>query len=434
MDSFKEFTEQKQVVLESNQAIKKHLSHLEDLAIEYGKPGYYQFCEHVDSILRKIEGLKTSQDINLKVDGSMMILFGNDPRKEFKGKFFVSTKSGLSVKNPKINHSHQDINKNYVDEDLALKLRIIFTYLEPFYVNLDSNSIFQADVLFCGESDKLFYNIDGEKYLTFTPNTITYAIPVDLQSDLYSRVNSARVGIVIHEELKGKGTNNDQALILSPITRKVTGLLEACKGTRIFAEQSNVGAIKFNASDAQIQKIREHLSKSNEFISRVSVGYSQDVITDYLKIYLNKQVDLTDSGIFGSAARSEKFKFSAFLKGFNSFIKQRFRNEAKTKKTEKGSKSTISRGVELLKWVKHNKSEIEKILNATYHMIQVKFLLLKLFQHIESKLGKTFYQDSNGNYNVTSQEGYVFFIGDNHVKLVDRLVFSKLNRQNNRLT
>ena len=42
--------------------------------------------------------------------------------------------------------------------------------------------------------------IDGEKYYTFQPNTIVYAVPVD--SDLGKSINNSSIGVVWHTTYK----------------------------------------------------------------------------------------------------------------------------------------------------------------------------------------------------------------------------------------
>ena len=43
--------------------------------------------------------------------------------------------------------------------------------------------------------------INDEPHITFTPNTITYAVPKD--SDLASKIEKARIGIVFHTKYTG---------------------------------------------------------------------------------------------------------------------------------------------------------------------------------------------------------------------------------------
>ena len=56
--------------------------------------------------------------------------------------------------------------------------------------------------------DKSRAKVDGQDSIVFTPNTITYAVPVVktgfLGSSLYQRVNAAKIGIIFHTSYSGK--------------------------------------------------------------------------------------------------------------------------------------------------------------------------------------------------------------------------------------
>ena len=51
--------------------------------------------------------------------------------------------------------------------------------------------------------DKKIVNIDGEKMISFTPNTITYAV-LAVDSDIGRQIARAKMGIVFHTSYTGK--------------------------------------------------------------------------------------------------------------------------------------------------------------------------------------------------------------------------------------
>ena len=57
------------------------------------------------------------------------------------------------------------------------------------------------------EGDVQTTKIDGEDYYTFTPNKITYAVPVD--SELGKKIDRAKLGIVFHTAYDGGETLQD---------------------------------------------------------------------------------------------------------------------------------------------------------------------------------------------------------------------------------
>ena len=62
-------------------------------------------------------------------------------------------------------------------------------------LNIQSN-VYQGDVLWYDNSQKKKQTIDGQEWLTFTPNTITYAVPEN--SSLATQIDMDDVGIVFH--------------------------------------------------------------------------------------------------------------------------------------------------------------------------------------------------------------------------------------------
>jgi len=93
--------------------------------------------------------------LSVKIDGAPAIVFGTNPA---TGKFFVGTKSVFNKIKIKINHSHEEIDKNH-EGQVATILHACLDYLPV------TESIYQCDFIGFGGSD------------TYTPNTITYVFP-----------------------------------------------------------------------------------------------------------------------------------------------------------------------------------------------------------------------------------------------------------------
>ena len=87
----------------------KHIHHAEDRPLMHGHAGF----EHAHAALMKAHehmiGGHKSTNLTMKYDGSPSIVFGHHPK---NGKFFVATKSAFN-KNPKINHTEADIDRNH---------------------------------------------------------------------------------------------------------------------------------------------------------------------------------------------------------------------------------------------------------------------------------------------------------------------------------
>jgi len=426
MNTFKNFLGQETVLLEDAAHLKTHLSHIEDLAIEKGKTGFQEFADHIDAVTKKLKGFETNQEMNAKIDGSPMILFGEDPRPQFKKAFFISLKGGLSQTTPKIMHTDEEIEQLYGGESaLKEKLKSLLKHLKPVY---QGPKIYQGDVLFSIPSDKKTLKIGEESFLAFKPNVIVYAVPIDPNSELSNRISKAAVGVVVHESFRGVSENKDTSISLQSTGRNVQDLIERSKRYNVFIEGSNYTSVKADIPDQQLKKIQSDTAKAKLVISEIeddfNNAYINSPVLSLLKIFLNRQVDIAPAGIFGAASRGEEFLYEDFIRKFREFISDRYNKEIELKKTPRGKALVDNRLKEILNFLEAHKESLTKLLMATYYMTAAKYHLLRSLTTMESKVGRTFMQNSDGSFVPTKDEGFVLFMGTNHVKLVDRLEFT----------
>jgi len=432
MNSFITFLKQEnRMLLENDAHLKTHLSHIEDLAIESGKEGFNNFIQHMDELNKKIKGFETNQEMNAKIDGSPMILFGLDPRKQYTGQFFISLKGGLSQTNPKIMHTDKDIDVHYSQTpELRDKLKSLLSNLKIAYDK--SGKIYQADVLFALSKDKRRVKIGEEEFILFKPNVIAYAVPIDLKSPLSTRIQNASIGIIVHESFKGKETQSGGIELISQ-GRNVESLIQSGLKTSSFIESSNFGTLSVNIPDELLKSINAEVSKAKLHINSINnefdTQYRANPVLSLLKIFLNKQVDIAPRGIFGAAAHGSEFLADKFIDELRVFVTERYSKEQESKKTPLGKKKVEDRLNSILSFLEKNKNSFINLIIATYHMARAKNLLLKALSQIQSKVGKTFIENPDGTFVATKDEGFVLFVGTNHVKLVDRLEFTKINRQ-----
>ena len=169
-----------------------HLEHLEDNIFNKGYEGAKEAINYLYSLHEMLEGnTNTPVSMTTKWDGAPAIVAGRDPA---SGKFFVGTK-GVFAQKPKINFTEKDIDINHADvgdkdgSGLRKKLKLALKTLSK----LKWNTVAQGDFLFAKDTlDQK--EIDGENYLVFKPNTLTYAVPA--QSDLATDIVKSDIGIV----------------------------------------------------------------------------------------------------------------------------------------------------------------------------------------------------------------------------------------------
>ena len=129
--------------------------------------------------------------MTVKWDGAPALFVGKHPE---DGRFFVAKKS-LFNKTPKFYTTEQEI-KDDTSGDLQTKFLDAFKYLGSLSWGDD---ILQGDLMFT-DGDKEMIDIDGESFISFTPNTITYTVQTN--SVLGKKIASAKIGIVFHTTYK----------------------------------------------------------------------------------------------------------------------------------------------------------------------------------------------------------------------------------------
>ena len=168
-----------------------HLEHLEDEILNYGVDGGRAAINFLQSLRDMLSGsTRSSVNMTVKWDGAPAIFAGINPD---TGKFFVAKKSVFNV-NPKLYSTNKEI-----DDDLSGTLNSKFKVALKEFSKLGIKGVLQGDLMFT--DDVGTDSIDGVNYLTFQPNTIVYAVPVD--SALGKTINKAKVGIVWHTTYTG---------------------------------------------------------------------------------------------------------------------------------------------------------------------------------------------------------------------------------------
>ena len=383
-----------------------HLEHLEDDIINNGAKGGDNAINFLKSVRNMLAG-NTGGAVNMTVkwDGAPAIICGTNPE---NGKFFVGTKSVFN-KTPKINYSIADIRKNHGTTGAGAKLIYCFNYLK----RLPIKGILQGDLLFT--DDKTNATIDGETMITFTPNTITYAVPAD--SGIGRQIARAKMGIVFHTSYTGKDMKSLSAGF---------GTVRGSGGSNIFLASAQYtdksGSVKFNKGelkvfDAQIRMAEGSLSKAGPMLNEMSKSSSDQFSVGFrLKTFFNHFIKTTQ-GNMG--------KVRDMQKRFETYYENTLDNEIASKKTDRGKAPYIKAKKDGMAFIKRNRTALYFAIASHITLANCKNTLLRKMNQIQS-IGH-FVRTSNG-YRVTAPEGYVAVDRvAGAVKLVDRLEFSRTN-------
>ena len=382
-----------------------HLEHLEDDIINRGSKGgdnAINFLKSVRNMLAGNSGSKTN--ITVKWDGAPAIICGVNPE---NGKFFVGTKSVFN-KTPKINYTTSDIRRNHGGE-VARKLTVCLAQLS----RLNIKGILQGDLLFTDDLKSI--NIDGEKMVSFTPNTITYAVPIN--SDLGKKILRAKMGIVFHTQYTGKTMDSLSASF---------GTVRASSGRNVFlasaSYQDTSGASTFTTGelktfDAQIRMAEGSLRKAGPILDLMSKSSNDQLSVGFrLKTYFNYYIKNSKSGME---------KVNTMQQQFRDYYDNILQAEIDAKKTPRGKEKYIRAQKDGLRFIDRNKTALYFAIASHITLGNCKNTLLQKMNQIQS-IGN-FIRTGRG-YRVTAPEGYVAVDRvAGAIKLVDRLEFSRQN-------
>ena len=379
-----------------------HLEHLEDDIINRGSVGGVNAINFLKSVRNMLAGSGKTPNITVKWDGAPAIICGINPE---NGKFFVGTKSVFN-KTPKINYTTSDIRRNHGGE-VAKKLQVCLDQLSRLRIK----GILQGDLLFTDDLKSV--TIDGEKMISFTPNTITYAVPVD--SDIGRRIKRAKMGIVFHTQYSGKTMDSLSAgfgTVTGSSNRNVFLASAAYKQTSVMFDKSELS--KF---DAQIRMAEGSLSKAKPILDLMSGNVTDELSVGYrLKTFFNYYI---------KNSNSDMGKVKVMQQQFRDYYENFINAEIDSRKTPKGKEKFIKAKADNLRFIDRNRTALYFAIASHITLANAKNTLLQKMNQIQS-IGN-FIRTSKG-YRVTAPEGYVAV--DNvagAVKLVDRLEFSRQN-------
>ena len=388
-----------------NEFKRTHLQHIEDIILTDGHAGGTSVIEYFQGILQTLQG-SAEQPINVSVkwDGAPAVVCGTNPE---NGRWFVGTK-GVFGKTPKLNYTKDDISRNHGTDDLGQKLLKCLVHLEK----LNIKGIVQGDYMFHRETLQR-QSTAGENYLTFKPNTITYAVPED--SDLGRQMAAAQLGIIFHTTYTGDRIDNLQAKYgtdVAAFTRTPDVWFDN-------ATYKNVsGTANFTAEEqaqftAGMEKLKALLTKVPTNLSAM-LGVNKDFLPFFM-LFINEQIK---KGVLPTDTNE-------YLKGFAEFYQGRMQQQAAGLKAQKALQLRQQKMKDMPLFLKQMQRPLAAMMAFYKEVIALKNLTL-------AKLNKataigTFAQTDAG-LEVTDPEGFVAVgtAGD-AVKLVDRLGFSRKN-------
>lgn len=379
------------------EAVHKHSTHIEDLAIIKGSQGIKDALDSYKDILNALKN-KKSVPISIKKDGAPSLFCGY-----LNGQFFMGTKS-IFNKVPKICYSEDDIEKNY-SEELAATLKTAFKYLKEFIP--ENGKIYQGDLLYV--KTKLFSKtIDGIDSWCFQPNTIMYTVPKN--SPLGKKIGNSEIGICFHTHYSSDGIDpksifvtdfsvsedefktNSDVVLFDPYCRNESAM------ALLTPEQTE-----------DLEKIIREIEKANEGIVSLSEKMQYHVL-----VYVN------------SFYKMEMIPADKRFDGFLDYLETLMNQKAAEKKTRKGQEAERLRWIQLKNEALEIKSSLSKLFLIHSKLNDAKLIIKSYLDKLNSS--KNFFVRKDGTIEATGEEGYIVVSGSaNSCKIVDRGAFSKVN-------
>ena len=384
-----------------------HMTHIEDLILDGGVKGARQAINALRSMRDMLSGnAKAPIDITVKWDGAPAVFCGEDPR---DGQFFVA-KKGIFNAEPKVYKSHADIKAD-TSGDLSKKLIMAFDNLK----DLGIKDVIQGDFMF-DESDLKKETINGIKHITFHPNTILYAVPLDTQ--LAKEIERAKIGIIWHTSYSGKSFETMKA----EFGRDIVGKLRRTKD--VWMDDATLKDVSGTATltSSETAMLNSNLSNAGKIFQKIASKSLKEIeqnkeLNLVINVYNNREV-----------RKGQRITNTAkHAKGLIMFVNDRYAKQIDKRTSDAGKQVQIDKRDELLEFFsKSNLDQLKLIFDLHNYVTDSKLIIINKLNELNN-MG-TFVKTKSG-FKVTGVEGFVAIdrMEGGAVKLVDRLEFSTNN-------
>ena len=372
-----------------------------------GTNGARNAINFLQSLRDMLAGNSTSKvSVTTKWDGAPAVFAGTNPE---NGKFFVGTKGVFNV-NAKLNYTDADIDANHASEGLNAKLKVALRYLPK----LGIKGILQGDMMF-SKGDIKTQVIDGEKYITFQPNTIVYAVPADAK--LAQTMLAAQLGIVFHTSYTGKSMSDLKASFNIDI-KNMTTTKDVWFRDAYFFDASGVATFT-EAETKQITGILSNAGRTLQSINSLNLNRiaANDVILTYIKTFNNTKVRE------GQAIKNTTAHTAELVR----WVEAKLNKDISDAKKEETKKKRVKEKTEIMRFFRSAAADLRSIFDLMNLIVDAKNMIVKTLQQIKQITG-TFLKTDDG-FKVTNPEGFVAVdkLKGNAVKLIDRLEFAHAN-------
>jgi len=387
----------------------KHLTHLEELVLTNKRDGANRAIGYLNALSQVLDsGTKKAINTTVKYDGAPAVVIGRDPN----GNFFVGSKSVFNAE-PKLNYSIKDIKINHAAAP-GLIDKLVKTFVHFKDTNIDG--VYQGDFLFDNEIKKTAV-IDGEDHVTFKPNTIVYAVPVNSKEG--QDILNSDIGVVFHTEYdvqlddEGKPRFNTKKFGVDVSTLD--------PGPKVYVKdayfENDAGYVTL--TDEETGFIRELVQQATQLTKEINFDGIDEDIYKGLNTYINTEIRQ------GEFLKDTDVSFQQYVE----WVEGRMDRKIDSLKSERGKQKASQIKDQMLGLISSAKEDITKLLKLQVLIKQGKDIFIQKYNNIMKGVSMKHYLfDDNGDLVVTEPEGYVAVdAAGGAIKFVDRLEFSKAN-------
>jgi hypothetical protein len=382
MTTFKDFLSE-----EASEEKLKHLEHAEDHVIHGGQAGFSHAYHNLKDVHDRLTGKENATKVTMKYDGSPSVVFGTNPE---NGRFFVATKSAFN-KNPKINYTHEDIEKNHGHAPgLVEKLKAALTHLPK---STPKKGVFQGDIM----HSKGDVKVHGNK-VKFTPNTITYA--ADKNSEHGQAAMNSQIGVAVHTAYKGK-TMEDMKAQYAPELKT----FKKHPDVHVISTEHPLDKMNYDPKDQQ--RFAKHM-KAAAMLHKATKPETFDAVTHHqlpLKTYINSTI---------------RHGTNASISGYMQHLSAAHQKKIDSVKTDKAKAQKSAQAQADLQHIQTNRQGFNRVLQMHRHLQKAKNVLTNTLSS-----NSEFEHSINGKK--AKPEGFVAVRHNRPTKFVDRREFSAAN-------
>jgi len=370
----------------------KHLTHIEDRPLQTGEHGLKHAIASLTKAHQHIKSGQHSSQLTTKYDGSPAIVYGHHPK---TGQFFVASKSAFN-KTPKINYSHEDIEKNHGHAPgLVSKLKTALHHLPKI---TPEKGIYQGDMMFT--HDELKH--DHKKgTVSFHPN------PSGLTYTAHGRhaehAAKAKIGLVTHLQYHG-------GELKGLVAHHGVDHQNFKQHSDVFTVDPRVDTRHIEYTDKERNEFEKHIEAAKK--AHAAGGKEMYKATEThqgaggpLEAYINHTVRTGETPSH---------------KGFMKHIEAKGNEQIEKTKTKAYQDSKKAQLAHHLRWVEHNKQHYNNLFKVHQHLQKAKGVLIDVLNKHQE------FEHTHGDQKA-NPEGYVHHHNGESDKLVHRHEFSKRN-------